>query len=62
MIMDRINFKVGSSFWFEGIIFDNGEIDLDINCSCYDYDLYCDITKEKAKEIIEFLTKFVGEE
>lgn len=39
--------------------FDFCEENLFINLETYNKDFYSEITKEKAKEIIEFLTKFV---
>lgn len=46
--------KIDDTFYFD---FCNK--DLFINCETYNQEVYSKITKEKAKEIIEFLTKFV---
>lgn len=54
--------RISKSFYFTGTRYDNGDIYLDVNCDGWDQEYYTEITKEKAKEIIDFLTKFIGEE
>ena len=51
--------KINNRFYFTGQIFDNKNIYIDINYETLNDHYHSEITKEKAKEIIEFLTKFV---
>ena len=52
--------RISKRFYFTGaIVDDSSDIYLDINCSGYNKNYYEEITKEKAKEIIKFLTDFV---
>ena len=57
IIMDDL--RISKSFYFTGTRYESGDIYLDVNCDGWDQEYYTEITKEKAKEIIEFLTKFV---
>lgn len=54
--------KINNRFYFTGIKINNNNIYIDINYETSNDHYHESITKEKAKEIIDFLTKFVGEE
>lgn len=51
--------KINDHFYFTGIKINNNNIYIDINYETSNDHYHEEITKEKAKEIIEFLTKFV---